>query len=76
MPNSIVGVDASFVLRLLGSASSEAAPVQMWADSHEQGKIAVAPGLLYDVVVNALHPRYVVKGQLTATSQATSGIGP
>lgn len=65
MPNSMVCVDASFVLRLLGSASPEAAPVQMWVESHEQGKIVVAPGLLYYEVVNALH-RYVVKGQLTA----------
>ncbi|MBM4288027.1 MAG: type II toxin-antitoxin system VapC family toxin [Deltaproteobacteria bacterium] len=65
MPNTIVCVDASYVLRLLGSASPEAAPVQMWVESHEQGKIAVAPGLLYYEVVNALH-RYVVKGQLTA----------
>jgi len=65
MPSSIVCVDASYVLRLLGSASPAAAAAQMWVEAHEQGKIAVAPGLLYYEVVNALH-RYVVKGQLTA----------
>ncbi len=67
MSNSIVCVDASYVLRLLISASPEAAPVQMWVESHEQGKIAVAPALLYYEVVNALH-RYVVKGQLTVAA--------
>lgn len=67
MPSSIVCVDASYVLRLLGSASPAAAPVRMWIASHEQGKTVVAPGLLYYEVVNALH-RYVVKGQMTGAA--------
>ncbi|MGQ9921569.1 MAG: type II toxin-antitoxin system VapC family toxin [Desulfobacca sp.] len=67
MLHSMMCVDASFVLRLLGSTSPEAAPAQMWLESQEQGKIAVAPGLLYYEVANALH-RYVVKDQLTAAA--------
>jgi len=65
MPSSIVCLDASFVLRLLLSASPEAAAVKMWCQGQEQGKTFAAPGLLYYEVVNALH-RYTVRQQLTA----------
>jgi predicted nucleic acid-binding protein len=65
MPSSIVCLDASFVLRLLLSASPEAAAVKMWCQGQEQGKTFAAPGLLYYEVVNALY-RYTVRQQLTA----------
>jgi len=65
MPSSIVCLDASFVLRLLLSASPEAPAVKMWCQGQEQGKTFAAPGLLYYEVGNALH-RYTVRQQLTA----------
>ncbi len=63
MPNSPVCVDASFVIRLLESADSYSSAVRLWIEWHEDGRLIVAPSLLYYEITNALH-RYVVHGEL------------
>lgn len=63
MPNSLVCIDASFVMRLLQSDGSESPAVRLWIAWHEANRALVAPTLLYYEVVNALH-RYVMYGEL------------
>ncbi len=56
-------VDASFVMRLLGSGSANSVAVQLWARWHRAERPLVAPTLLGYEITNALH-RYVVHGEL------------
>ncbi len=65
MPGLPVCVDASYVLRLLGSSTPETPAVRLWKEWHESGHPLVAPALLYYEVTNAIR-RYVVHGELTS----------
>ncbi len=65
MPNSPACVDASFVLRLLESTTSQSPPIRLWIEWHEDGRPIVAPSLLHYEITNALH-HYVVHGDLLA----------
>lgn len=69
MPRSPVCVDASYVLRLLGSSTLDAPAVRLWKEWHEDGRPLVAPTLLYYEVANALR-RYVVHGELASQEAA------
>jgi len=63
MRNSPICVDASVVVRLVGSGAYESPVVQLWKEWHEAGRPLVAPTLLYYEVSNALR-RYVADGEL------------
>jgi len=69
MRNSPVCVDASFVIRLLESASPDSIPVRLWVEWHEAERPVVAPTLLYYEITNALH-RYVAHGMLSPQEAA------
>jgi len=64
MPNSVVCLDASFILRLLTSTTPDAPAMRMWREWHKEERRLVAPALLYYEVTNALH-RYMIHGELT-----------
>ena len=72
MPGSMVCVDASLVMRLLMSGTSETRVVALWSEWHEAGRPVVAPTLLYYEVSNALR-RYVVHGELLS-QEASDGL--
>ena len=63
IPNSLICVDASFIIRLLESADPDSVVVQLWVEWHEEERPVVAPTLLYYEIANALH-RYTVHGKL------------
>ncbi|MGQ9586721.1 MAG: type II toxin-antitoxin system VapC family toxin [Anaerolineae bacterium] len=63
MWNSPVCVDASIVLRLVGSGTHESPVVRLWTAWHEAGRPLVAPTLLPYEVTSALR-RYVAHGEL------------
>ena len=71
MTGSHVCVDASFIVRLLLSAEEDEPAPAMWRSFVEVGVRAIAPGLLWYEVTNALH-RYAVHGVLTPEEASRS----
>ncbi len=69
MHNSVC-LDASFLVRLLESTSPDAPAVRLWRQWRGEGRLLVAPTLLFYEVANALH-RYVRHGMVRPqTAQA------
>ena len=69
MPSSPICVDASLVVRLVQSTTSDSPTVRLWKGWYEDGRPIIAPSLLYYEVSNALH-RYVVMGELLVEEAA------
>ena len=63
MLNSPICVDASFVMRLIGSDRPDTPAMQLWETWQEEARTLVAPTLLFYEITNALH-RYTAHGEL------------
>ena len=64
MPSSTICVDASLVVQLVTGGTLVHRIAPLWSRWHEEGRLLVAPTLLYYEVANALH-RYLVSGFIT-----------
>ncbi|MDJ0729535.1 MAG: type II toxin-antitoxin system VapC family toxin [Crocosphaera sp.] len=63
MSSTIIGVDASFVIRLLNSNSEDSPFIIIWQEWQIEQSLIIAPSLFYYEIANAFY-RYVLAKQI------------